>query len=347
MRSVCKRLSFLLLALCAAHVSQAADVFNMPSGQTSIAFASIGNPGNANDAADGDQNTAGIQNYGAVPYTFAMDKYDITTAQYTQFLNAVAATDTYSLYNAHMALSGSIGCGITRSGVSGSYTYGIVAGHDNYPVNYVGWGDAARFANWINNGQPTGAQNASTTEDGAYTLSGATSAAALIAVTKNANAKYWIPSENEWYKSAYYNSATSSYFTYATGSNTAPSNVLNPAGNNNANYYTSNYADPVNYWTDVGFFAGSPSPYGTFDQNGLVFDWNDAVILGSFRGMRGGSFVNFAGLLTSSSRFYGNPTNEDIGIGFRVASSVPEPGSIILGLLGGIGVLFFARVRKS
>jgi formylglycine-generating enzyme required for sulfatase activity len=273
-----------------------------------------------------------------------MDKYDVTTAQYTQFLNAVAATDAYGIFNTSMA-NDFAASGITRTGASGSYSYGIVAGHANYPVNNVSWGDAARFANWIHNGQPTGSQNAGTTEDGAYTLNGATSTESLVAVPKNANAKYWIPSENEWYKSAYYNPSTSSYFTYATGSNTAPSNALNPAGTNNANFasFNSGYSDPVNYLTEVGFFAGSPSPYGTFDQSGLVDNWNDSNITGSSRGLRGGSFYFFDYFLASSNGTFSDPTYADFAIGFRVAgmptASVHEPGSMILGLLGGIGVL--------
>ena len=65
-----------------------ADVFNLPSGQTSLQFVTVGDPGNAPD-------TTG---FGAVPYTYQMGTYDITVAQYTQFLNAVAQTDTCGLY---------------------------------------------------------------------------------------------------------------------------------------------------------------------------------------------------------------------------------------------------------
>ena len=75
----------------------------------------------------------------------------------------------------------------------------------NCPAFNVSWGDAARFCNWLQNGQSTsGTEAAGTTETGAYTLSGGTSDAALLAITRNANATYFIPSENEWYKAAYY-----------------------------------------------------------------------------------------------------------------------------------------------
>ena len=69
-----------------------ADVFNMPAGQTSLQFVTVGNPGNVAD-------TSG---YGAVPYVYQMGKYDVTIAQYVQFLNDVAASDPYGLYNPNM-----------------------------------------------------------------------------------------------------------------------------------------------------------------------------------------------------------------------------------------------------
>lgn len=74
----------------------------------------------------------------------------------------------------------------------------------NKPIGYISWGDAARFANWLTNGQPTGMQGAGTTETGSYTLNGAMTNTALQAVTRNANARYVVPTENEWYKAAYY-----------------------------------------------------------------------------------------------------------------------------------------------
>jgi formylglycine-generating enzyme required for sulfatase activity len=43
----------------------------------------------------------------------------------------------------------------------------VVADWADRPVNYVSWGDAARFANWLHNGQPSGAQDLTTTEEGA------------------------------------------------------------------------------------------------------------------------------------------------------------------------------------
>ena len=79
----------------------------------------VGNVGNPNDPADRESLTTGVQNFGAVSYAYNIGKYEVTVGQYTAFLNAVAATDTYGLYNTSMATDLNI-AGIARSGVSGA-----------------------------------------------------------------------------------------------------------------------------------------------------------------------------------------------------------------------------------
>jgi len=121
----------------------------------------VGDPGNAAD-------TTG---YGSVSYTYSIGKYEVTAGQYCTFLNAVAKKDTFGLYNNSM-WSGTYACGIQQMGASGSYSYNVASGYANRPVNYVTFWDACRFANWLYNGQECGAQDATTTEEGAYTLDG-------------------------------------------------------------------------------------------------------------------------------------------------------------------------------
>ncbi len=176
-------------------------------------FVTVGNPGNGNDPATGGH-------YGEVDYTYDIGQFDVTLTQYTAFLNSVANTDPYGLYYGSMSSNLNI-AGISRSGSSGSYSYSVI-GDGQLPVAYVTWFDAARFANWMQNGQPTGlGEAAGSTEQGAYTLNGDTTSGLE---TKNANALYWIPTENEWYKAAYYdptlNGGAGGYWTYATRSNT-------------------------------------------------------------------------------------------------------------------------------
>ncbi len=318
------------LLLVYAHPAQA-DVFNMADGLTSLETVTVGNPGNAEDTEVMQDGTTG---YGAVDYVYKIGKYEVTAGQYTEFLNAIAATDTYGLYNEAMAdVSDWVrGCNIQRHGSPGSYTYSVAPDWANRPVNFVSWGDAARFCNWLHNDQPSGLQGLTTTEDGSYVLNGAVSDADLLAVAREPDATWVIPSEDEWYKAAYhYNDGlTGNYFYYPMGSDTTPDNG-HPAGDtgNSANFYDFDLHYPWQYtiggpyWrTEVGYFGLSDSPYGTFDQGGNVIEWNEAVI-GVARGRRGGSFgTNYFALL-SVFRGYGAPIHEYAPIGFRVAGVAP------------------------
>ena len=322
---------FAVVALFAATALQASQ-------PVTIALSTVGNPGNAADPATGSL-------YGNVGYTFNIGTYDVTVSQYTAFLNAVAQTDPYSLYNPSMGTESNIGPSISRSGSAGSYSYSVMGSSGNYPITYVSWFDAARFSNWLNNGQPqTHVETAATTEEGAYTLDGAMSGTSFA---KDLDAQWYIPSENESYKAAYYdpslNTGQGGYWTYATRSNTAPGNQVGSLSNQ-ANYYTgvysatqsSGYSSSQDYLTDVGAFTNSASYYETYDQTGEVWNWNDAVISSSYRGLRGGCWLDSSYNQASSVRYATcSPATEGSNIGFRVAE-VPEPTSVVLMALGGI-----------
>ncbi|MBN2579631.1 MAG: SUMF1/EgtB/PvdO family nonheme iron enzyme [Pirellulales bacterium] len=334
-----------------------ADVFDMPEGQKSLEFVTICDPGNAADTVVKIDGTTG---YGSVPDIYRMGQYDVTVGQYCEFLNAVAKADPYELYQVRMA-PGSSGnqyatIGITRSGNSGSYTYSVAGSYSqaaNCPIYNVSWGDAARFCNWLQNGQPSFPEGipgevAGSTETGAYTLNGDTS---TLLETRNPGALYFLPSEDEWHKAAYYDPHKTDepgYWKFATKSDVAPSNVLSSTGTNNANYWlqSSGYTDPTNYLTPVGAFASSPSAYGTFDMSGNVFQWTDGIRpLG--RTVLGGSWVgNSSYYLASTYRASAiSPTSSGGALGFRVAC-VPEPSAFTLLALAALGLLVYAWRRQ-
>jgi formylglycine-generating enzyme len=315
----------------------------------------VGNAGNA-----GELSGAGAGGYGpdaivgGVPYAYQIGKFEVTAGQYTDFLNAVAKTDTFGVYHTRMA--DEYGCGIQRSGAVGAYAYTVSSDWANRPVNWVSWGDAARFVNWLHNGQPVGNQGPLTTEDGSYYLNGAITDAALTAVTRKTAATWVIPTEDEWYKAAYHKNdgATGNYWDYPTRTNSTPNNG-NPAGDtgNTANFddnQTSSWpADltvgPPYYTTPVGFFPLSAGPYGTFDQGGNVGEWNETAFFGVSRGVRGGNWTAYVGAMFAPHRNYDYPTDPNgFSYGFRVAL-VPEPSSLAL-LVGGALLLLTSPRRK-
>jgi hypothetical protein len=201
-------MSFARLPCVAALVVALLGSLSAPALAEPIQWVTVGDPGNLADTAP-----AG---YGAVADSFRIMKYEFTNQQYTDFLNSVAATDTYSLYNALMG-SETRG-GITRSGSSGGFAYTVKTNMGDKPVNYVSWFDVARVSNWLING----ATGTSSTETGGYTLVGGQTSG--IAPAVNNDATFWLPTENQWYKAAYYKASgtNAGYWDFAMQSNAAP-----------------------------------------------------------------------------------------------------------------------------
>jgi len=357
-----RRVSFQFLLPCA--VVACLWVMAGPAGAVTIDMVTVGNPGNAND-------TGGTGN-GAVNYSYQIGKFDVTIGQYTAFLNAADPTGTNlnGIYNSSMGTDSNVAGISYNAAASNGSKYSVIGPSGtaygqtgaNRPITYVSWFDAARFANWMANGQGSGS-----TENGAYDLTtapeGTAPAKNLINPNTGAAPTFYVPTENEWYKAAYYsptlNSGAGGYYAYATQSNTKPGNQIGSTANQ-ANYYpeevysltqTDSYDSNQNYLTDVGAFSGSGSFYGTFDQSGNVYQWNDLDGTAfTSRGLRGGSWgVDSPFLLSSSGSILSAPSDEYWRIGFRLASPVSVSGvpeidpsglSAVLGLIvGGLGLL--------
>ncbi len=275
----------------------------------SIETVTVGDAGNVADSTG----------YGAVNYQYQIARYEVTNAQYAAFLNAKASTDAYGLYNTSMA--GSYG-GIVRAGSSGSYSYLTVSGRENWAVNYVSFWDAARFSNWLQNGQGNG-----DTETGTYSLAGEP-IPINSTVTRSSTATWAIASEDEWYKAAYYKGGGSDagYWLYGTASDSITTQM--------ANYYFS-----VGTPTAVGSYTYA-SAYGAFDMAGNVFEWTEAIgdptnsshIWQPSRIIRGGSIYYQEDSLVSSTRWRATTWDEGSVAGFRVAliPSAPSIGLLAL-----------------
>jgi sulfatase modifying factor 1 len=308
-------------------------------------------PGNANGgvysrggmlfAPVGDAgNQASDSGYGSVAYAYGIGIYEVTVGQYAELLNAVAASDPFGLYDPNMTTFLN-SASIARAGVDGAYEYTVI-GSPAKPITMVSWFDAARFANWMHNGKPSGSQDASTTEDGAYSLNGSQSG---VSATRNPGARFWLPSADEWYKAAYYKGGglSSGYWEYATQSDSLPGNAIGSLPNQ-ANIYTGFYAvtqqaekdEAINYLTDVGAFAVSASAYGIYDMTGNVNEWTDTVF-GTNRGSLGGGWDYWvrSGIPGADNDGIGVfPTGFSDFQGFRLATTpVPEPaysvGSVV------------------
>jgi formylglycine-generating enzyme required for sulfatase activity len=323
-----------------------------------IDWVTVGDPGNAADTT-GDPNPAG-----AVAASFRIMKYEWTNSQYVDFLNAVDpnGTNPNSIYNASMGSDARGGISFT-SGTTAGAKYASKTDMAAKPVNYVSWFDAARVSNWLMNG----ATSSSSTETGAYTLNNVTSGTAPAV---NPGATFYIPTEDQWYKAAYYKGSgtNAGYWEYATQvTGTAPTAVtadstgIGSAGSagNFANYDTAaDWNGQDGNVTTVGT-NGGPSAYGAFDMSGNVWEWNDLTgAAGSSRGIRGGSGFGDASDLSSTYRSTSDLSNERPSLGFRLASPLSGPsgvpeidpagvGSVLALVTGALGLLERRRMKAK
>lgn len=246
-------------------------------------------------------NIADANGFGSVGYTYRIGVTEVTRGEYAAFLNAVAATDSRGLYNPSM--------GITQSGSPGSYTYAAVDGAKS--VSFVSWYDALRYANWLHNGQPTGAQGAAGAENGAYAFSGT-----VTVGPRNPDARFFLPNEDEWYKAAYFQGGVDAfYWLYPTRSDAPPQAGTAPGNDNSANYDRV-----VGAATAAGAYVQAQGFYGTRDQAGNLWEWNETTIDGD-RGLRGGSYDDYQLLLNAWYRDSQDPALDSAFVGFRIAAA--------------------------
>ena len=279
---------------------------------------------------------------------FRIGKFEITNTQYVGFLNEVdpSGDNQLGLYSEMMQSNprgGGIKLDLNRT--EGS-KYSSIIGRESNPVAFVDWYDSIRFANWLHNGMGSG-----DTESGTYVLlDNSPIPTNAASISRQLGAKYFLPNDDEWYKAAYYdpalNNQSGGYFLYAAGSDTLPTFQSPPGTNNSSNYRdrTTGYAltgssrlEQRNYLTEVGAYENSASPFGTFDQNGNVWEWIEEPFVGSFatphRVIHGGAWD--AGATELLASFRGDVVHNREGdlLGFRIAVAIPEPTSEFIVLL--------------
>ena len=277
--------------------SNSGIVYFGTSSTFSLSFVTIGNPGNIADSTG----------YGSVPYSYQMGTYCISQNQ----INIA-----------------------TASGLLGMPAGDWVG---DQPATSISWYQAAAFVNWL---------NASAGYEPAYNLSYSagigysmnlwpTSKAWTAGGTnlyRNSNCCYFLPSENEWYKAAYYdptlNNGLGGYYPYTTGSTNAPANVA--SGNSDGTAVFSASSSSILTGPSSVFLAGGLSPYGTMGQGGNVYQWEESAFSGNNsdatynRGFRGGYWGQPSCWMLSTDRgSNGSPFAKSTYLGFRVARILP------------------------
>ena len=293
----------------------------------SIDFVEIGNPGNQSDYRWVQLGYPTIGTPGSVSYRYNIGKYEISRDQ-------IVKANT------------SGGLGITLFDMT---LYGYGGNGVNRPATGISWLEAARYVNWLNSSK--GYQAAYKFINGVFSIwSPEDVGYDPNNKVRNSNAKFVIPSQTEWYKSAY-GSPDGTWYIYPTGSDTIPRGTSGGTSPNTAVYGSPTYggrtgpADITN--------AGGLNAWGTMAQGGNAQEWMETASWEdselSQRMMGGGSWsLGYSGfyndILNGSAIGASDRSGEDPTFGFRVAM-IPEPSSLTLLALGGVVVALGRRRR--
>ena len=202
----------------------------------------------------------------------------------------------------------------------------IDAGYANFAVD-ITFTAALRYCNWLHNGRNG---NVSSFESGAYTITPIVyipGQGYSDTITRSDDARYWIPSVDEWVKAVYYDpnrygQGVEGYWKYPYSSDTPPI----PGVDTNAEL-------SLLYLSAVATYADAQTPWGLFDASGGWAEWTDTrqpftlrnnrLVLGS--GIGGSVTIDdYLGTVG------GLPGDISGPYGLRVATSVPSPSGIVV-----------------
>jgi len=302
------------VSILSFHSSAQADTFGSGSNAFTLNFVQVSQTNNATDPLTGSR-------YGAVPY------------EYRAGVNEISQNDITKA---------------TAGGLS-NVTAGVYLG--DKPAANITWYEAAAFVNWMNTNSGKTAAYALTFSNSQWSMALQSSSNAWTLggtnLYRNKDAYYFLPSENEWYKAAYYNRTGTNYFLYPMTSTNVPTAVASGTNANTAVYNQLNVQGPA-----AVNLAGGLSTYGTMGQAANMWEWMETAADGTNttttenRNIRGGRFESESFQIGSTTTQEFGPSAADINIGFRVAS-VPEPSTYALLLLGAGAMYLWKRRRDS
>ncbi|SIO59744.1 Formylglycine-generating enzyme, required for sulfatase activity, contains SUMF1/FGE domain [Rhodovulum sp. ES.010] len=263
---------------------------------------------------------------------FLISRTELTNTQWITFLNEMGpkVAERFCLFAP--AMEGGLVSGLERRPEGSKPAFRVKPGWEDRPVTYVSWYAAARFANWAHyrltpdpadDGQIEG-----TDKTGAYDTRnfpkqcGQAGRPEQQPESRNPGALAFLPTVDEWYLAAFADRSGGSvtrFWTYPTRSDQPPDNLDKEIG---ANYQIGQTLGegPPYYVARVDSYAGSPSPSGTLQQGGNVWEWaEDWKNRGNGRGWRGDEWTR--GILGGSFNYIDlglNRRNVDPGAPYQI-----------------------------
>lgn len=291
-----------------------------------------------------------VNGRGSVACEYKIGRMEVTTAQWVEFFNA-AFDRPQADWIPWVAPPGFWGAQGTTPNTTGGLRWMVPAGNENRPVGDISWRMAAIYCNWLHNGKST---DRSAFLNGAYDVStfGFDGNRFTDQDAHHPDAKYWVPTWDEWLKAAHFDpdkqnqdGSTGGWWQYSNTSDTAP--VYGPPGTGQAN---AGFTSPNPFVIPLGAYPDVQSPWGLLDVAGGTSEWTESIIDQSaggrfriFDGSRWNQDAFQAGLVdgirTQGADF---PHIALFPTGFRIASAVPSPDVSALGA----GLFFICAQRR-
>ena len=298
-----------------------------------VDFVTIGDPGNTPYDPNGSSEFSN-DNMGGVNYSYNIGVYQIDTAQWVAFMNA-AFDRPQSQWIPFINVPAVWGAVPTSPTVPGGMRWAVPAGNGMMAVGGISWRTAAIYCNWLCNGEGSAP---SAFMNGAYDVStfGYFGNIFTDQSTHNPGAKYWIPTQSEWLKAAYYDPnrygpGQGGYWQYSNGSNSPYSYGL-PGNGHTANSLYS-YPGNAQFQVPLGSYPGTTSPWGLYDVAGEPAEWTEGidtevtgfrerVVLGTAWAspILGPDEISVAGASIL-------PDQSSVYYSFRLAMAVPSPST--------------------
>jgi len=282
-----------------------------------------------------------VEGRGSVGYEYRISKLELTTGQYLEFFNTFAP---YDLQLAHDLTPGTWGATDINTPHTHFELRTDIPNAAMVPLNGISWRAAAMYCNWLHNGKATGLW---AIQNGAYdtsTFGEAPDESITDQPTHSPGAKFWIPTLDEWLKSAHYDPSKGDdggWWLYPTTSDTAPvpGRPGEPGAQTGAGLAFAEGFDPV--FIPLGSYPDVQSPWGLLDCSGGASEWTEFLGFDS-RGVKGSASTG-----ESNRPAWDDQVTTLMGYSvdfalpsLRVASTVPSIGT-------GVGAVVFSLAASS